>query len=126
MSALCFFFVFFLMIRRPPRSTRTDPLFPYTTLFRSKYIPEFADTPVYVSGPYGDMRTEAQRVPMTVRQLMTHTAGLTYGRFDPGPVGEAYRQIDVNFGNAGATLADMARKAASVPLCFQQIGRAHV
>src|SRR3546814_14138302 len=30
---LCF--VFFLMIRRPPRSTRTDPLFPYTTLFRS-------------------------------------------------------------------------------------------
>src|SRR3546814_13912817 len=31
---LCVFF-FFLMIRRPPRSTRTDTLFPYTTLFRS-------------------------------------------------------------------------------------------
>src|SRR3546814_2116950 len=30
----CLFF-FFLMIRRPPRSTRTDTLFPYTTLFRS-------------------------------------------------------------------------------------------
>src|SRR3546814_17465063 len=29
------FRVFFLMIRRPPRSTRTDTLFPYTTLFRS-------------------------------------------------------------------------------------------
>src|SRR3546814_11232980 len=29
------FFVIFLMIRRPPRSTRTDTLFPYTTLFRS-------------------------------------------------------------------------------------------
>src|SRR3546814_6288605 len=28
-------FVFFLMILRPPRSTRTDTLFPYTTLFRS-------------------------------------------------------------------------------------------
>src|SRR3546814_5497018 len=28
---------FFLMIRRPPRSTRTDTLFPYTTLFRSNY-----------------------------------------------------------------------------------------
>src|SRR3546814_12511677 len=27
--------MFFLMIRRPPRSTRTDTLFPYTTLFRS-------------------------------------------------------------------------------------------
>src|SRR3546814_16754049 len=33
---LLFSFVFFfLMIRRPPRSTRTDTLFPYTTLFRS-------------------------------------------------------------------------------------------
>src|SRR3546814_11267036 len=30
------FFLFFLMIRRPPRSTRTDTLFPYTTLFRSE------------------------------------------------------------------------------------------
>src|SRR3546814_18723411 len=30
-----FDFIFFLMIRRPPRSTRTDTLFPYTTLFRS-------------------------------------------------------------------------------------------
>src|SRR3546814_12642320 len=29
------YFIFFLMIRRPPRSTRTDTLFPYTTLFRS-------------------------------------------------------------------------------------------
>src|SRR3546814_20547839 len=33
---LCMFF--FLMIRRPPRSTRTDTLFPYTTLFRSDVL----------------------------------------------------------------------------------------
>src|SRR3546814_17478628 len=43
---LCFYYLcrfvltliyfFFLMIRRPPRSTRTDTLFPYTTLFRSE------------------------------------------------------------------------------------------
>src|SRR3546814_7136526 len=31
-----FLFFFFLLIRRPPRSTRTDTLFPYTTLFRSR------------------------------------------------------------------------------------------
>src|SRR3546814_5323098 len=31
----CFIVFFFLMIRRPPRSTRTDTCFPYTTLFRS-------------------------------------------------------------------------------------------
>src|SRR3546814_7380674 len=34
-ATLCFACFFFLMIRRPPRSTRTDTLFPYTTLFRS-------------------------------------------------------------------------------------------
>src|SRR3546814_16596025 len=32
------YFFFFLMIRRPPRSTRTDTLFPYTTLFRSERL----------------------------------------------------------------------------------------
>src|SRR3546814_16872715 len=34
---------FFLMIRRPPRSTRTDTLFPYTTLFRSDVAPAHLD-----------------------------------------------------------------------------------
>src|SRR3546814_8482897 len=34
-----FFFFFFLMIRLPPRSTRTDTLFPYTTLVRSAANP---------------------------------------------------------------------------------------
>src|SRR3546814_7085880 len=35
LSIFTFFVIFFLIIRRPPRSTRTDTLFPYTTLFRS-------------------------------------------------------------------------------------------
>src|SRR3546814_4183292 len=35
MVMLSVIYVFFLIIRRPPRSTRTDTLFPYTTLFRS-------------------------------------------------------------------------------------------
>src|SRR3546814_15024314 len=35
-------FVFFLMIRRPPRSTRTDTFFPYTTLFRSEQLDRHA------------------------------------------------------------------------------------
>src|SRR3546814_17877786 len=46
-------FVFFLMILRPPRSTRTDTLFPYTTLFRSSAI---APTPSHAGqwrGPSG-------------------------------------------------------------------------
>src|SRR3546814_19691467 len=34
----CLVLIFFLMIRRPPQSTRTDTLFPYTTLFRSLVV----------------------------------------------------------------------------------------
>src|SRR3546814_8501647 len=33
---MCFYFFFFLSVPRPPGSTRTDTLFPYTTLFRSR------------------------------------------------------------------------------------------
>src|SRR3546814_3401713 len=38
------------MIRRPPRSTRTDTLFPYTTLFRSAFLEGFED--MIVEGNY--------------------------------------------------------------------------
>src|SRR3546814_14530697 len=48
---------FILMIRRPPRSTRTDTLFPYTTLFRSvselwQYVPATAVS-LYLAGLAG-------------------------------------------------------------------------
>src|SRR3546814_11800723 len=38
MTVCCCLSFCFLMIRRPPRSTRTDTLFPYTTLFRSNRV----------------------------------------------------------------------------------------
>src|SRR3546814_12800297 len=46
---------FFLMIRRPPRSTRTDTLFPYTTLFRSGTRPQRP----FLRGGMGDGRAGA-------------------------------------------------------------------
>src|SRR3546814_12981058 len=46
--------VFFLMIRRPPRSTRTDTLFPYTTLFRSERVPVY-------TGIWPDVRAAADQ-----------------------------------------------------------------
>src|SRR3546814_8747296 len=42
------------MIRRPPRSTRTDTLFPYTTLFRSTVSP--------VLGPYGKQKVNGSSI----------------------------------------------------------------
>src|SRR3546814_17664353 len=50
------FYCFFLMIRRPPRSTRTDTLFPYTTLFRSIVGPG-----VYI-GPLASLRGDFGRI----------------------------------------------------------------
>src|SRR3546814_14550726 len=56
---MCIVF-FFLMIRRPPRSTRTDTLFPYTTLFRS--INNGLDPNVYVSRAYADKATRMKAI----------------------------------------------------------------
>src|SRR3546814_13464521 len=47
---MCGVIFFFLMIRRPPRSTRTDTLFPYTTLSRSKPVPGLT---TYATGSTG-------------------------------------------------------------------------
>src|SRR3546814_11445478 len=59
------FLFFFLMIRRPPRSTRTDTLFPYTTLFRSPAVAYATDL--------GEQRTE--RLPDGTRIILnTQTA----------------------------------------------------
>src|SRR3546814_7247434 len=57
------------MIRRPPRSTRTDTLFPYTTLFRSVSLPVGSSPagfePTYVSGVI--LPTNRGSVPATAR-----------------------------------------------------------
>src|SRR3546814_7437389 len=78
------------MIRRPPRSTRTDTLFPYTTLFRSQVAdaalrdvrpnrrvieldrsqPEFVQT----FGQYLDKRISQQRIDRGRRMLDTHAS----------------------------------------------------
>src|SRR3546814_7585367 len=46
---------FFLMLRRPPRSTRTDTLFPYTTLFRSPLRHLHREMDVTALGPAIDL-----------------------------------------------------------------------
>src|SRR3546814_13297954 len=57
--------LFFLMIRRPPRSTRTDTLFPYTTLFRSPvglvHRRRDAGAAAHHAGGWGDDRPETPR-----------------------------------------------------------------
>src|SRR3546814_1603740 len=57
------------MIRRPPRSTRTDTLFPYTTLFRSfffKYCSTFDSTDDGNIGPVADALLDRLGAPFTI------------------------------------------------------------
>src|SRR3546814_8474329 len=53
---------FFLMIRRPPRSTRTDTLFPYTTLFRSGGSPKCGQWNRPLSATSGRMREKRRAI----------------------------------------------------------------
>src|SRR3546814_16932724 len=63
-----YFTLFFLMIRRPPRSTRTDTLFPYTTLFRSiaSLPPKPSPQPVSASHRNRPPRTGREDVVLQV------------------------------------------------------------
>src|SRR3546814_13755125 len=63
---------FFLMIRRPPRSTRTDTLFPYTTLFRSPQRQPVGG-PGFRSAPLGRKRQGGG-------EITQHSLGLPLGR----------------------------------------------
>src|SRR3546814_14681892 len=63
------FAFFVIMIRRPPRSTRTDTLFPYTTLFRSRALREKA----------GDAR-QRLRIGGHVDAETVHSGGNRRGR----------------------------------------------
>lgn len=85
----------------------------------SRFLPEFSEPRVYVSGEGETMETRAAEGPITIRQLMTHTAGLTYGFFDPGPIGAAYRRHNVNFFPGKESVAEVTKRAAAVPLCFE-------
>src|SRR3546814_11930064 len=64
----CCGFLFFLMIRRPPRSTRTDTRFPYTTLFRSGQRTGIAEAEALLQRhPRGDLGRERHVVVVEVR-----------------------------------------------------------
>src|SRR3546814_3685701 len=72
------YFIFFLMIRRPPRSTRTDTLFPYTTLFRSRVILPSPPTGARTRPPDGGTRDRSAPAGLRHRDARSeeHTSEL--------------------------------------------------
>ncbi len=81
----------------------------------AKYIPEFENLQVYAgTDASGAMLTEPADHPMTIRELMNHTGGLTYGLFSQSAVDDLYNQAQVLAPDS--TLQDMIDKLAKIPL----------
>src|SRR5215212_390254 len=82
----------------------------------SKYIPSWEKLRVYQAGAYPRFQTAPCERPMTVRDLLTHQSGLTYGFMMQTNVDAAYRQLGI--GGGGATLQQMVDALAELPLEF--------
>lgn len=93
-----------------------------------KYLPEFKDKKVLIDGALVDATH-----PFTIRELMSHTAGLTYGIFGNSPIDQQYRKAMFgenhvfNFENVSAngssskikTLEDLVTAIGPIPLQYQ-------
>ena len=80
------------------------------------YLPEFSEMQVYVSGEADSMVTETARSPITIQQLLTHTAGFTYGFFDDTPVSPLYRQHRADFEKQSGSLQEVVGRLSELPL----------
>lgn len=81
------------------------------------HAPEFADLMVYAgTDADGEPILEPPAHAPTMGELMTHTAGLTYGVFGSTPVDLMYREVDPM---SSASLGEFAAKLAGIPLAYQ-------
>lgn len=82
-----------------------------------RFLPEWKDQQVYVSGEGAEIVTKAPDQPMTFRHVLSHTGGLSYGATNH-PADRAFRREGVMRGG-GDTLADFIAKLARVPLHYE-------
>ena len=86
----------------------------------ARFLPEFTETPVWVEGEGGAMRTEPAADPMKIWHLLTHTAGLVYGARNDSPVGALCRANGIDFSRRNdGTVAETVRRLAKIPLRWQ-------
>jgi CubicO group peptidase (beta-lactamase class C family) len=86
----------------------------------SRFIPSWSNLGVFVSGNHPAFVTSAPARPMTIRDLLTHMSGLTYGYLEErSNVDAAYRKLGVgDHTKRGYTLVDMIATLAELPLEF--------
>jgi CubicO group peptidase (beta-lactamase class C family) len=85
----------------------------------AKYLPAFAELRVLTNGKEEDLAR-----PMLIRDLFTHTAGLTYNFLEDSPVGAMYLQAGL-MSDATHTLERIIAELARFPLAFQPGSRWH-
>lgn len=83
-----------------------------------KFIPEWRNLQVYVSGNHPLFITRPCERPMTIKDLMTHTSGLTYAFMERTNVDAAYRKLGIGVIGGPLSLKEMVQKLAEVPLEF--------
>ena len=81
-----------------------------------RYLPAWDRLRVYRYGRHPNFVTEPCARPMTIRDLLNHTSGLSYHISERSPVDEAYRAIDI--GGPGSNLREMVERLAGLPLEF--------
>src|SRR3546814_19082668 len=94
-----FLLVFFLRVRRPPRSTRTDTLFPYTTLFRSRHRTGAAVTGTRIHQQQSAVAACAHRVCEVVAALHRRDR-IALHEFEPGLYVEIEKRGAMQIGRA--------------------------
>jgi CubicO group peptidase (beta-lactamase class C family) len=84
-----------------------------------RFIPSWQNLRVYVSGNHPLFKTVPVERPMTIRDLLSHTSGLTYGFMERSNVDAAYRKLGVaDQTRHGYTLREMVDTLAELPLEF--------
>ena len=82
----------------------------------AKFIPAFQDLKVYAGGEGSAVELVDLQRPVTVRDLLTHTSGLTYHWLEYGPVEEMYRETRVS---SEKPLQEFVADLLKLPLAFQ-------
>ena len=83
-----------------------------------RFIPAWKNMQVRKSGAWPLYETVACQRPMTIRDLLMHTSGLTYDFLRASNVDYAYRKLQVGNPRSGYTLKDMIEQLAQLPLEF--------
>jgi CubicO group peptidase (beta-lactamase class C family) len=90
----------------------------------SRFVPSWKNHRVWVSGEGEQMQTERPARPVTFRDVLCHTAGLTYGGGLPGvgiqhPIDKIYRALKIRSLDGADTMVEFMDKLGQVPLRYQ-------